>query len=244
MQTAEKNTDVYERQAAFYDAIYAAKGKDYQKEAAQIHEVIERHKRSKGNRLLDVGCGTGGHFPFLSEWYKVEGLDLDGHMLAVAKKRFSDTPFHQGDMVNFSLENQFDAVTCLFSAIGYVKTVDRMQAAIVNMAKHVKPGGVLVVEPWFSPDQWTAGRPSAAFVDKPDLKIARVNISELEDNVSIIKFHFLVATSGKVEDFTELHELGLFTREQYLQGFEMAGMKVEYDPQGITGRGLYIGLKS
>lgn len=59
----------YERQAVFYDAIYEAQGKDYKKEAEQIREVIEKHKVSSGNELLDVGCGTGGHFPFLREWY-------------------------------------------------------------------------------------------------------------------------------------------------------------------------------
>ena len=243
MQTIEKNIDVYEKQAELYDAIYTAQGKDYQKEATQIHDVIELHRYSQGNHLLDVGCGTGGHFPFLSKWYEVEGLDLDKHMLAVAKKRFPDIPFHQGDMVNFNLEKHFDAITCLFSAIGYTKAADRMQEAIVNMAKYLKIGGMLVVEPWFSPDQWTVGRPSATFVDKPDMKIARISISELRDNISIVNFHFIVATTGKVEEFTELHELGLFTKEQYLQGFEKAGMKAEYDPEGITGRGLYVGLK-
>lgn len=237
------NIGIYERQAELYDAIYEAQGKDYQKEATQIHQVIEKSKLSRGNKLLDVGCGTGGHFPFLSKWYTVEGLDLDGHMLAVARKRFPNISFHQGDMVNFSLDNQFDAVTCLFSAIGYTKTVDRMQAAIVNMTRHVKPGGVLVVEPWFSPDQWNVGRPSATFVDKPDLKVARVNISEREGDVSAVNFHFVVAKPGKAEYFTELHELGLFTPEQYLQGFEMAGLRVEHDPKGVTGRGLYIGVK-
>lgn len=238
------NVDVYEKQAELYDAIYEAQGKDYKKEADLIDQVIEKHKLSNGNELLDVGCGTGGHFSFLSDWYTVMGVDVDEHMLAVARNRFPNILFSQGDMINFSLNSQFDAVTCLFSAIGYTKTVDRMQTAIVNMAKHVKPGGVLVIEPWFSPDQWSVGRPSATFVDKPDLKIARMNISERKKDISVINFNFVVARPGKVEYFTELHELGLFTKEQYLAGFEKAELKVEYDPAGITGRGLYIGLRN
>ncbi len=236
--------DAYERMADLYDEIYARQGKDYQKESAQIHQVTEEHKQSGGNELLDVGCGTGGHFPFLSKWYGVEGLDLDNHMLTVAKKRFPEILFHQGDMVNFELNKHFDVVTCLFSAIGYTKTVERMQAAIVNMAGHLNPGGVLLIEPWFSPNQWGVGRPSASFVDKPELKVARMNISEREGDVSIINFHFLVARTGEIESFTELHELGLFTPEQYLFGFEKAKLKVKHNPKGITGRGLYIGVKS
>jgi len=104
-------------------------------------------------------------------------------------------------------------------------------------------GGVLVVEPWFAPDKWKVGEPSATFVDKPDLKIARVNISEREGDLSVINFQFLVATKGQVEHFTELHKLGLFTKQEYLSALKKAGLKTTFDPIGITGRGLYIGVK-
>lgn len=233
----------YEKQAVYYDAIYRAQGKDYKKEATQIHAVVEKHRKSPGNTLLDVGCGTGGHFSFLKEWFSVEGLDIDEDMLKVARLRFPDGTFNQGDMVDFQLGRQFDAITCLFSAIGYTKTADNMRAAVKNMGQHLTEGGVLVVEPWFTPDKWKVGTPHAVFVNEPDLKIARVNISEREGDVSIVNFHFLVATAGKVEHFTELHELGLFTEQEYLDAFKDAGLKVTYDQEGITGRGLYIGVK-
>ena len=102
-QDSSEHAKSYERQAAYYDAIYEAQGKDYRKEANQIHEVIDKHKKSEGNELLDVGCGTGGHFSFLKKWYSVEGLDIDPHMLQVARQRFPHITFHQGAMVNFHL---------------------------------------------------------------------------------------------------------------------------------------------
>lgn len=234
----------YERQAAYYDAIYEAQGKDYKKESDQIREVIEKYKKSNGNDLLDVGCGTGGHFAFLREGFTVEGLDIDQHMLQVARQRFPDITFHKGDMVNFDLSKQFNAVTCLFSAIGYAITVPNLQSTVKSLERHTKPGGVVIVEPWFSPEQWKVGRPAAVFVDKPDMKLARINISERRDNISIVNFHFLVATQGSVEYFSELHELGLFTKEEYTEAFEKAGLQTTFDLQGITGRGLYIGVKS
>ena len=233
----------YERQAVFYDAIYDAQGKDYEKEAEQIKGVIEKYKKSPGNALLDVGCGTGGHFPFLRKWYSVEGLDINENMLKVARQRHPNITFSQGSMVDFNLETQFDAVTCLFSAIGYAMTVSNLQSAIKSLERHTKPGGVVVVEPWFSPDQWKEGKPAAVFVDKPDMKLARVNVSERRGNVSIVNFHFLVATQGNVEHFTELHEIGLFTKKEYINAFKKAGLQTTYDPQGITGRGLYVGVK-
>lgn len=234
---------VYAKWAEIYDEIYTVEGKDYCGESKRVHEIIEEYKRSDGQDLLDVGCGTGGHLAYFMEWYQVTGLDLDEHMLAVARQRGPAVPFFQGDMVDFSLEKQYDAVTCLFSAIGYTKTIERMQEAIANMAKHLKPGGVLVIEPWLAPDQFTRIGPWATFVDKPDLKIARCNVNARRENVSVINFHFLVARPDGVEYFTELHEMGLFTVEQYRTGFEMAGLAYVYDPVGITGRGLHIGIK-
>lgn len=63
-------------------------------------------------------------------------------------------PLHEADMRTFDLGRTFDVVTCLFSSIGYFTELDDMQAAIGNMASHLAPGGVLIVEPWIHPDGW------------------------------------------------------------------------------------------
>ena len=146
-------------------------------------------------------------------------------------------------MVDFDLGKGFDVITCLFSSIGYVKTKQRLEGAIQTMTRHLLPGGVLIVEPWFTPEQWQPGRVSALFVDQPDLKISRINIAEMEDDLSFFVFHYTVGTHQGVEYFTERHDLGLFTREEYLEAFRKAGLEVIHDPEGLDGRGLYIGLK-
>ncbi|HEX6123058.1 MAG TPA: class I SAM-dependent methyltransferase, partial [Ktedonobacterales bacterium] len=70
---------MFSKSQRFYDAIYS--GKDYAEEARRIKRFIAQHKRSPGNALLDIACGTGGHIPYLRDDFAYEGLDLDPEML-------------------------------------------------------------------------------------------------------------------------------------------------------------------
>ena len=235
---------MFTKSEAFYDAIYGTM-KDYADEAQQIHELIQQYKQSSVTALLDVACGTGGHIPFFRQHYIVEGLDLDEQMLTIARKRNPGTIFHRADMVDFTLGHQFDVIVCLFSSIGYVKTVARLYQTLQTMQRHLHQGGVVLIEPWLSPEVYKVGHIAAVFVDQPDLKIARMNISEVEDGISVMNFHYLVATPQGIEHFTERHELGLFSHEDYLNAFSVNGFDVVYDPDPHTlmGRGLYIGVR-
>jgi SAM-dependent methyltransferase len=235
---------LYTRSVRLYDAIYAAVGKDYAREAEIVHALIQTHKLSPGKRLLDVACGTGKHLVHLQAHYKVEGLDLEPDMLARARERNPDVVLHHGDMLEFELKARYDAVLCLFSAIGYVRTEGNLFRAVENMARHLEPGGVLIIEPWLTPDRYKPGGVHATFVDEPDLKVARMNRSEQDGNLAVMVMHYLVGTPGDISYFTEQHTLGLFPDTVYKGAFEAAGLTVYHDEGGLIGRGLYIGVSA
>ena len=56
---------MFSKTAHLYDAIYSAK--DYAGEAQRLKAFIAEYKRSPGNSMLDVACGTGGHIPYLRD---------------------------------------------------------------------------------------------------------------------------------------------------------------------------------
>jgi len=229
---------MYARSAAIYDAVYSFK--DYADEAAQVRALI--HERNPGaHTLLDIACGTGKHLEHFSRHFAVEGLDFSPEQLAIARGRLPGVPLYEGDMADFALGKRFDAVTCLFSAIGSVGTIGRLDSALRAIAAHLEPGGVLIVEPWITPDDWRTGGVHAIFVDEPELKIARMNVSERVGDLAVMDMHYLVGTPGGVESYTERFELGLFTHNEYLSAFRAAGLEVSHDPDGLIGRGLYIG---
>ena len=227
----------------YYDDIYGTMGKDYAVEASKLHELIQKHKRSAGNTLLDVACGTGTHAGLLNEYYTVEGTDLNANMLKVARQKHPGLRFTRGDMTDLDLARQFDIVTCLFSAIGYMKTKNELQKAIRSMSRHLLSGGVLFVEPWFTPEQWNVGRVSTILVEKPDIKIVRMSRGGIKGKISLLDFHYLVGTSKGIKQIVEHHEFGLFTHAEYMNSFKRAGLDVTHDPEGVDGRGLYIGTK-
>lgn len=232
-------SEIYALSAQYYDTIYSFK--DYAAETDQLIEIIEKHLKSEGRRLLDVGCGTGHHLEYFMRRFEVEGLDINRELLKVARKRLKGVPLHRMDMVNFNLGQKFDVITCLFSAIGYAGTVERLVAASHSMARHLSPGGLVLIEPWFTPDTWKPNTVHSLFIDEDDFKLARINTSLVEGRRSIMKMHYLVGTPLETIHFVEHHEMGLFEHEEMVNALNLAGFEVFYEDEGITGRGLFIG---
>ena len=231
---------MYRQLATYYDEIYHLK--NYQTEAEKIETLIQQHKKSHGNHLLDVACGTGNHIAYLKQHYSVEGLDFSPEMLRIARKKHPDVVFHRGDMTNFKLKDRFDIITCLFSAIGHVKTKARMRRAVRNMGSHLQPGGLMILEPWITPANFRKGIVGFNFVDKPNLKIGRINISKVQGPVSAFEYHYLIGTPGKVLHVIDRESMGLWTHEEYSDAFRDAALEVVFDSEGLMGRGLYLGL--
>ncbi len=125
--------------AHVYDLLYEAAGKDYAGESAELHALIQARAPGAAS-LLDVACGTGAHLVHLRRWYEAVGVDVDPGMLAQARRRLPDIEFIEDDMRSFRLSRRFDVVSCLFSSIGYLGSVDDLDQALLTMVSHLRPG--------------------------------------------------------------------------------------------------------
>jgi ubiquinone/menaquinone biosynthesis C-methylase UbiE len=228
---------MFTESAAFYDLLY--RFLDYAEAVRKIEAILER-RAPEAQTLLDVGCGTGRHLELLRERYLVEGLDINPVMLEIARERCPGVELHEADMVDFTIDHRFDVVISLFSAIAYVETEERMRAATLSMRRHLNPGGVLLVEPWFTPEAYWTGTITANRVDEKDLKIAWMYTSEREGSLSILDMHYLIGRPTGIRGFQERQQLGLFSEEQHLDAFRAAGLDARFEPDGLFGRGLYV----
>jgi len=233
---------LYRALAPYYDLIY--KWKDYAKEVAVLKGLIEEHGVPKGATLLDVGCGTGHHLKHLMDDYRSIGVDVNPEMLEVARKNLGDAELIEADMVTMDLGRRFNVIACLFSTIGYAKTSENLGRTMKSFARHLEPGGLLLIEPWFTEDVFSVGLPFMDTYEDEDVKIARLNVSMKEGNVSILEMHYLIAERDKgVKHYVGRHEIGLFGTDRTLELMRAAGFQASYTTEGTPStRGLYIGV--
>lgn len=234
---------MFTKTARYYDAIYAARGKDYEGEANWIRASVEAEFPQKRISLLDVACGSGAHLAQLAPHFDVEGLDVDPAMIEVARERLPHVPFHVARMQDFSLERRFDVIMCLFSSIGYVKDEAELRQTCTNVFGHLNPGGIFLLEPWLAPEQFVAGQVGAVFIDQQDLKIARIELTERYHDTSVLRMHYMVGQASGVEQFAETHAMALFSEVTYRAALSSAGFKERFERSDLFIRGLYIGTK-
>jgi SAM-dependent methyltransferase len=235
---------MYDKSARIYDLLYTGAGiKDYGVEATELHRIIQVANPA-AQTLLDVACGTGAHLIELRRWYTIEGVDQSEAMLAVAASRLSGVPLHVGDMRTFDLGRAFDAVTCLFSSIGYITDPAELAPTISRLAAHVAPGGVLILDGWLRPDVWQddyRGGPDIA--DDDELMVVRLAFSRREGSITELDMHHLVRTGTGIEYFSETHRLALTPTEDYVSAVEAAGLTARVTADYMPGRDRVVGTR-
>ena len=231
---------MFSESAELYDLVYSS-FKQYGPETDAVAAII-RSVNPDARTVLDVACGTGEHARLLGErhGFEVDGVDLEPVFVRIAAGKNPAGRFVTGDMRDFHLGRRYDAVLCLFSSIGYVRTVDGVTSAIACFREHIAPSGVIIVEPWFPPGVLDDGHVSSAVNEASGIRVERRARTEIDGRMSRLHFDYDVVDHGRAYQTTEVHELGLFTVDEMRRAFEINGLAVEHDPKGLIGRGLYV----
>ena len=226
--------------AAAYDALYASK--DYDAECRFIREAFARHGDGRIARVLDLGCGTGGHaLRLAAAGLEVTGIDRSDAMIALARTKLAahaDTEtrarvrFEVGDVVEARGTGEFDAAVMMFAVLGYITDTARVAALLKNVRSQLRRGGLFIADFWYGP---------AVLTDRPG---DRVRVIEQDDKVTVratrttldtytqvakVQFELFNWTSGaQLERTVELHEMRYFFAQELAllatgAGFEILG---------------------
>ena len=231
---------MFSESAELYDIIYGA-FKDYSGESDRIAMLL-REVHPNARTILDVGCGTGEHARILVERHglQIDGIDLDPNMLQQARTKNATGRFQVADMTNFDLERRYDVILCLFSSIGYVRTLENVRRTLASFRRNLADDGVVVVEPWLQPGAFQPGKVSVTTGESGSTKVCRMSYLTVDGSISRIRFEYLIGNASGIRHTSELHELGLFSSDEMTSAFETEGFDVRFDPVGLIGRGMHV----
>ena len=106
-------------------------------------ELLSMLQAGKGERVLDLGCGTGDLTYLISLTAgEVIGLDKSIDMIHSARNKYPNLEFLQADAANFDFDLPFDAI---FSNAALHWVLD-YKSCIKSMFRNLKSGGRLVAE--------------------------------------------------------------------------------------------------
>lgn len=126
---------------ALFDAYQAAVGANRAKQEFVANWV----RPQSGDRVLDIGCGTGAVVPFLPDDVEITGIDIHPPYIEAARARFgSRGRFVLGDAADpeSQLPHDFD-VAYAFGVFHHLPD-DAARRLVQGALEHLRPGGRFV----------------------------------------------------------------------------------------------------
>ena len=199
--------------AKVYDAIY--RSKNYDGEVDLIERILVSHGLAGSRRLLDLGCGTGGHALRLAQrGHLVLGVDRSSEMLAQARAKAvaacnSSAEFRQADIRKLDLRQRFDSVLMMFTVLGYQLNDADLMATLATVRRHLEPDGLFLFDVWHGPAV-LATRPGQRqiSVKQGGAEISRKTRASLDLSRHLCRVTFdleRIDDDGQVEQWQEEH---------------------------------------
>jgi SAM-dependent methyltransferase len=226
----------FEIYANYYDLIY--KNKNYENECDFVEAVFHKYSEKRISRVLDVGCGTGGHsIPLAKRGYSVVGIDRSLPMIEHAREKIgslSNIVFQLTDITDkkFFPEKNFDAVISMFAVIDYQTTNRDVKIAIENVHKVLVTGGLFICEFWYGPAVLNL-RPETRISQIVSnehrlIKIAQPTVST-NFNLVTVDYNLLVIHDNKlVQEIKEKHTLRYFFFPEMQLFFSQSGLNIKH----------------
>ncbi len=220
-------TNQYTEMTKYYNLLVESGYYDYQNVASVACSIV-----GKGRQVIELGVGTG----LLAEKYieidtecEFTGVDLSSSMLEIAKKQLGDkTKLFEADVLKMDLNTQFDVAISnggvwvsydcgdRWEVGSFIPGVEENLKGLVNVARHLKEGGLLLLNVQKPHNDLNKKLSSEIFYSQ--------SVEELEntkDYYIIQKSYFFKKDEEILAE--EHHKITLFKNDFYPKLFDEAG---------------------
>jgi SAM-dependent methyltransferase len=218
----------YEAIAPVYDDFTAHH--DYELWLGNLMPHLER-LGLRGNRLLDVGCGTGKSFiPMLNRGWKVTACDISAAMVELARQKVGDAAaLSVADMRALPTFGEFDLVWCLDDAVNYLLSGEELEQALTGMRHNLGPEGLLMFDV-NALDAYRTFFAEEVVVERDGRRLVWKGRSRPDvgpGEISEASFEVLPAVGEGEEPLVapEMHRQRHFPEAEVLAGLEAAGLE-------------------
>jgi SAM-dependent methyltransferase len=223
---------------------------DYTQEAIFYHKVMTTASAIPIGTVLEMGCGSGNNASHLKKHFRMTLVDIAPKILVVSQGLNPECEHIEGDMRTVRLGRLFDSVF-IQDAISYMATFDDLKATIETAFIHCKEGGVALFIPDYTKENFRPGTSHGGH-DTNDRSLRYLEWTsdpDPDDNGYIVDFAYLLRNpSNQVTAEYDHHELGLFSRVDWLRIIQEAGFEPQVIPfehcESEPGMGeIFIGKK-
>lgn len=174
-----------------------------------------------GKDVLELAVGTGRiAIPLAERGFNVTGVDISAGMLTELNKKDNSVTTLVGDMRDVTLSDTFDLVYLIFNGISYALTLQDQVATLKNAARHLKTGGLLVIETFVPRVHEIVGDNRAPFALEEDF-IGFDEYDRINQKVTSYQYDL---SAGQVASYQTEHRY-VWPSELELMG-EIAGLEV------------------
>jgi len=230
-------SSTFSNYAVAYDALN--NDKDYESECEFLEKIFGLYGDGNVRRILDLGCGTGGHaIRLATRGYEVYGVDSSDRMLAIAREKARKsmvrkrTQFAHGNIRDMTPMRTFDAAICMFAVLGYQTSDSGLLATMRSIKRHLKMGGLFIADFWYGPavlKQQPEKREKEVQIGRD--RIIRTATPEINAAKNIIHVNYGIQKKRGnqiLDEFGEKHSMRFFFRPEIEDLLDQSGFLLEH----------------
>ncbi len=221
---------------------------DYAEEAELYGRLFVEAVRPRPRTILELGSGGGNNASHLKRHFELTLVDRSPAMLAISRALNPECEHIEGDMRSVRLGRLFDAVF-VHDAVCYMTTEADLRAAIATAYVHCRPGGAALFCPDFVGETFRPGTDHGGHDGhgRGLRYLEWIWDPDPSDTSYRVDFAYLLRhEDGRLTVDRDRHELGLFSRADWLRLLAEAGFLAEGRSAGlgeVVGSDIFVAIR-